>query len=155
MIVCGSTIENGAGPTALTDCDMTCAGNSSEYCGGPDRLNLYNYTSTATTTTTTGAQPPSGPIAVPSFGNWTSLGCYRWAMHMLQVFIDTSNYLFVAIPLPLELCHTALALPEALPSRAALLRVSVLGTHWQAWNTLINAVSTVILVGIRRANPES
>jgi hypothetical protein len=62
---------------------------------------------------------------------------------------------FVAIPLPLGLCHTALALPGALPSRAALLRVTVLGTHWQAWNTPINAVSTVILFGIGRANPES
>ena len=25
---------------------MTCAGNSSEFCGGPNRLNVYNYTGT-------------------------------------------------------------------------------------------------------------
>jgi hypothetical protein len=83
MIVCGSTIENGAGPTALTDCDMTCAGNSSEYCGGPDRLNLYNYTSTLPTTTT----PPAGgggggggglvsDVSTGLPGTWTYAACY-------------------------------------------------------------------------------
>lgn len=43
---CGSEIVNGGGPADATDCDMTCAGNSSEFCGGPNRLNVYNFTGT-------------------------------------------------------------------------------------------------------------
>ncbi|KAN0105464.1 copper radical oxidase [Russula decolorans] len=43
---CGATIANGGAPTAPSDCSMLCSGNSSEFCGGPDRLNVYNYTGT-------------------------------------------------------------------------------------------------------------
>jgi hypothetical protein len=54
---CGSTLASGAGPAALSDCNMLCAGNNSEYCGGPNRLSLYNYTGTdlATSGGSTGA----------------------------------------------------------------------------------------------------
>ncbi|KAI9461541.1 galactose oxidase [Russula earlei] len=41
---CGSTFSNGGAPTPRGDCSMVCSGNSSEFCGGPDRLNVYNYT---------------------------------------------------------------------------------------------------------------
>ncbi|KAF8196991.1 glyoxal oxidase N-terminus-domain-containing protein [Pholiota molesta] len=37
---------NGGAPTAAGDCNMVCQGNSSEFCGGPNRLNVYNYTGT-------------------------------------------------------------------------------------------------------------
>jgi len=43
---CASAISNGGAPAAATDCNMVCQGNSSEFCGGPNRLNLYNYTGT-------------------------------------------------------------------------------------------------------------
>ena len=39
---CGNTIANGGAP-ATSGCSMLCNGNSSEICGGPDRLNVYNY----------------------------------------------------------------------------------------------------------------
>ncbi|KAF8151649.1 hypothetical protein B0H34DRAFT_801346 [Crassisporium funariophilum] len=42
---CASAITSGA-PAPATDCTMVCAGNSSEFCGGPNRLNAYNYTGT-------------------------------------------------------------------------------------------------------------
>ncbi|VDB83101.1 unnamed protein product [Peniophora sp. CBMAI 1063] len=41
---CDTELRNGATSTPLTDCSMTCSGNSSEFCGGPSRLNVYNYT---------------------------------------------------------------------------------------------------------------
>ncbi|KAJ3826706.1 hypothetical protein F5880DRAFT_1628591 [Lentinula raphanica] len=41
---CDSAINNGGAPTPITDCNMVCSGNSSEFCGGPNRLNMYNYT---------------------------------------------------------------------------------------------------------------
>ena len=37
---CGLDFSNGGAPTPLTDCSMVCAGNSSEFCGGPNRLNV-------------------------------------------------------------------------------------------------------------------
>ncbi|KAF9005041.1 copper radical oxidase with WSC domains [Cyathus striatus] len=43
---CDSAINNGGVPAPATDCNMVCAGNTSEFCGGPNRLNLYNYTGT-------------------------------------------------------------------------------------------------------------
>lgn len=55
---CGSSFAAGAGPTPLSDCNMVCAGNSSEFCGGPNRLNVYNYTGSL----------PSGP-SNPGGGN--------------------------------------------------------------------------------------
>ncbi|KAH9927682.1 copper radical oxidase [Fomitopsis serialis] len=52
---CGLEFDNGATPISLGTCDMVCAGNSSEYCGGPNALNVYNYTGTSLPT------PPSNP----------------------------------------------------------------------------------------------
>lgn len=37
---CGLDFAAGSGPTPLADCDMPCTGNSSEFCGGPNRLNV-------------------------------------------------------------------------------------------------------------------
>ena len=52
---------------------MLCTGNSSEYCGAGNLLNMY--TSGATTPNTTA---PSAPEIVPSVGPWVSLGCYTY-----------------------------------------------------------------------------
>ncbi|KAF5021795.1 hypothetical protein F66182_6170 [Fusarium sp. NRRL 66182] len=38
---CGDGFTDGSVPAALTDCGMLCNGNASEYCGGPNRLNVY------------------------------------------------------------------------------------------------------------------
>ncbi|KAF9484627.1 copper radical oxidase [Pholiota conissans] len=43
---CGTAVANGGAPAAAGDCNMVCQGNSSEFCGGPNRLNVYNYTGT-------------------------------------------------------------------------------------------------------------
>lgn len=68
---CGSSIEAGGAPAPASDCNMQCTGNSSEYCGGPNRLNFYNYTGTPPTTSATGVNPVTG---LP--GNWTYNGCW-------------------------------------------------------------------------------
>lgn len=44
---------------------MLCAGSQTEYCGGPNRLNLY-LNSTA----------PALPIVNPPIANFTYQGCY-------------------------------------------------------------------------------
>ena len=73
---------------------MPCIGNSSEFCGGPNRLNLYNYTGTdlpggggAGTPTPTQA-PTQAPAPAPTGTGtvspvtsglptpWTYAACY-------------------------------------------------------------------------------
>ena len=39
---CGLSFSNGGAPTPLSDCNMPCAGNATEFCGGPNRLNVSN-----------------------------------------------------------------------------------------------------------------
>ena len=59
---------------------MTCAGNSSEYCGGPNRLNLYNNTGGAggggTTGGGTGNSGGPSPVTTGLPGTWTYGACY-------------------------------------------------------------------------------
>ncbi|KAJ7202648.1 glyoxal oxidase N-terminus-domain-containing protein [Mycena pura] len=50
---CGTVINANAGPTPTADCNMDCAGNAQELCGGPNRLTMYNYT---------GTDRPTGPV---------------------------------------------------------------------------------------------
>jgi len=45
---CDTAISNGGVPIAATSCNMACQGNSSELCGGPNALNVYNFSGTAT-----------------------------------------------------------------------------------------------------------
>ena len=71
---CGTSIQAGGAPASASDCNMLCSGNSTEYCGGPNRLTLYNYTGTPSTTPpprTDGLSPVTG---LP--GNWTYNGCW-------------------------------------------------------------------------------
>jgi len=91
---CGSSLANGGAPTPAGDCNMVCAGNSSEFCGGPDRLNVYNNTPIA--------NPPPNPPP-PSSGIWTSLGCYsdNVAARTLGVGMAVNG------PLTVELCTKA------------------------------------------------
>ncbi|THG96101.1 hypothetical protein EW026_g5677 [Hermanssonia centrifuga] len=78
---CGLGFSNDGGPANLTDCNMPCSGNSSEFCGGPNRLNVYNFTGTL----------PHGPAPVGGGGGggtpvfpvvsglpkpWKYAGCY-------------------------------------------------------------------------------
>ncbi|KAJ7752824.1 hypothetical protein DFH07DRAFT_921710 [Mycena maculata] len=47
---CGSTLANGLGvSTASAECNMPCAGNSSQICGGNYRMSLFQKTSSVAT----------------------------------------------------------------------------------------------------------
>ena len=96
---CGNTINTGsalvAGSTpAQTLCDMTCSGNASEYCGGPSRLNMYQFNAAAVSTATatasatasvsasgnaTAAATPTGPVTVTNLAGHSYMGCYSEA----------------------------------------------------------------------------
>ncbi|KAF7327564.1 Copper radical oxidase [Mycena kentingensis (nom. inval.)] len=85
---CGMAISNGGISEPLTDCSMVCAGNSSEFCGGPNRLTLYNYTGTDLP-----APPPVGgggggnngggvtAIATGLPEPWAYVGCFVDGAH--------------------------------------------------------------------------
>ena len=64
---CGSSIQAGGAPAPASECNMPCSGDNSQYCGGPNRLNLYQDTD---------ATPSQPPVIVPNVGLWKSLGCY-------------------------------------------------------------------------------
>ena len=85
---CGSSYSNGGGPApdGLAGCNMVCNGNASEYCGGPNRLNVYTL--------------PSVPAPPPG---WTALGCYTDSVGARA--LTTTQYL--AAPMTIEVCTTA------------------------------------------------
>lgn len=66
---CGGALNStgGAGKTAAaSDCNMPCAGDASQTCGGNYRMNLYgftNSTSSATSATPTSTSAYSAPTA--------------------------------------------------------------------------------------------
>ena len=97
----GSALATGGSDPTQNQCDMTCDGNTNEYCGGPNRLNLYQYNasltsassavptvtgtatlaisgtaSTTSTVSSTVAPTPTGPITVQKGVGFSYLGCY-------------------------------------------------------------------------------
>ena len=62
---CDTSVRSTA-QLVTSGCDMLCAGNSSEYCGGSSRIDVY--------TSTAGSAPyiPNGGVPI----GWTDIGCY-------------------------------------------------------------------------------
>lgn len=95
---CGDMIGNRAAKAPETDCRLTCSGNSTQYCGGGNRLTVYgrgkisssssssssggsptstgSSTSTSTSASTSSTGTPGAPTAVPSVAGFVSQGCY-------------------------------------------------------------------------------
>ncbi|KAJ7186426.1 galactose oxidase, partial [Mycena filopes] len=93
---CGPSIQNGGAPEPISDCSMLCAGNSSEFCGGPNRLTLYNYTGTDLPT-----PPPPPPVGGGGGGvtaiatdlpsPWAYVGCFVDGAHGRVLGMETDN----------------------------------------------------------------
>ncbi|KAL2884432.1 hypothetical protein SGCOL_000379 [Colletotrichum sp. CLE4] len=60
---CDSQLRN-TGSSGFDGCNMLCSGNSSEYCGGPNRINVYQAS----------AKPKSVSV-MPS--GWAEKGCLK------------------------------------------------------------------------------
>ena len=78
---CGNSFPADSQPQPSTDpntngCAMTCAGNSTEWCGGPNRLTVYQFNSSLPATNTTATAKPGSPTTLQASGNWTYIGCY-------------------------------------------------------------------------------
>ncbi|CZR61108.1 related to glyoxal oxidase precursor [Phialocephala subalpina] len=63
---CGNGISS-ASSFGQTGCTMTCSGNTAEYCGGSDRLSVFNNTAYVS------------PTAPTNSGNYILQGCYQEA----------------------------------------------------------------------------
>ncbi|KAG7293052.1 hypothetical protein NEMBOFW57_003098 [Staphylotrichum longicolle] len=108
---CGNTIANGGAP-ATSGCDMLCNGNSTEYCGGGNRLNVYNYqgqynpTAVSTSSATaapTGGNPnptPAGPSQPATVGTYKWYGCRTEATGIRALSATT----FASDTMTLEAC---------------------------------------------------
>ncbi|KAL8809186.1 MAG: hypothetical protein Q9200_003633 [Gallowayella weberi] len=87
---CGNTLSPPGAPAA-SGCDKPCKGNTTEFCGGSNRLNVYHtsstssaasvsdappasVTATSSTTSSSAASASSSPTGIPS--GWTYKGCY-------------------------------------------------------------------------------
>ncbi|KAL8936038.1 MAG: hypothetical protein Q9216_005133 [Gyalolechia sp. 2 TL-2023] len=83
---CGNTIGAGAVPVTDGRCSMTCAGDKSKICGGPNGLNFYKSSASttssgtrsqsSTSTSSSAASTSTGPITVQSVPGYGYLGCY-------------------------------------------------------------------------------
>lgn len=90
---CGNTFNGGGGPApdGFSGCNKPCNGNSSEYCGGANRLDMYQAPGTGATPTssstkvsspattsssskTASATATSAATGLPS--GWVYKGCY-------------------------------------------------------------------------------
>lgn len=111
----GSALATGGSDPTQNMCDMTCDGNTGEYCGGPNRLNTYQYNaslasassavptatgsatltisttaSTSATTSSTAVPTPTGPTTVQKGVGFSYLGCYSDSVNS-RALVGLSN----------------------------------------------------------------
>jgi hypothetical protein len=82
---CGDSLGKGSIPASIEDCSMTCNGNSTEFCGGPNRLNVYKLTRLPMSTTTISSAAtsapsvptPTGPAIKQHVRDYSFQGCFE------------------------------------------------------------------------------
>ncbi|ESZ98504.1 hypothetical protein SBOR_1166 [Sclerotinia borealis F-4128] len=109
---CGNQLSNGGtlAPEGISGCAQLCAGNSSEYCGGTNRLDVYDFNNTTivtapSTTITTGATPSSTNLSSiqQTVGVYTYIGCQTEATGARAFASKASD----ANNMTLELCEAS------------------------------------------------
>ena len=89
---------------------MLCNGNSSEYCGAGNRLDLYKLTAGPSQTSTSVGSPsstPTGPVHVQSAGGKKWLGCYTEATGSRALIgASTTNYGTMTVEACASYCST-------------------------------------------------
>ena len=64
---CDNVFEGSADTVDDSECTQSCAGNTAQLCGAPNRLSVYTSGTAAVF-----------PTQAPSVGSWESLGCFRY-----------------------------------------------------------------------------
>ncbi|KAI9836466.1 MAG: hypothetical protein M1819_001498 [Sarea resinae] len=114
---CGNTLSEGSAPEAgdasTSGCSMTCSGNSTEYCGGENRLNIYQANSSTLPTTFTSSSPSStssaapdplptsDPVIVAGNANFTYVACYAEPMNGVRAL---ANLVVANDSMTVEIC---------------------------------------------------
>ena len=77
---CGNSFSTGSVAAPITDCNMLCLGDSSQYCGAGNRLSVYarNGTSIPSGTQTTLSSTTTSSVPVPTGfpEGWEDRGCW-------------------------------------------------------------------------------
>lgn len=89
---CGSSLSTSSKPATDGRCNMPCAGDKTEICGGPNGLTLYAVPSNS-------SAPPSPTIVVPSSSNYIAQGCFNEKPNngraLSNVYYDPTNSLTI------------------------------------------------------------
>ena len=93
---CDSYVSSSATNTSLTDCNMVCNGNSSEFCGAGNRLDMYASSTTAPSVKVKSSTP--APLT-----GWFSLGCYNDSVGTRTL----SNTEYLNVAMTIEACTAA------------------------------------------------
>ncbi|KAL2179114.1 uncharacterized protein P884DRAFT_239711 [Thermothelomyces heterothallicus CBS 202.75] len=74
---CGNALAATSSNTSLADCSMPCSGNPAQYCGGPNRLELYEDPTVPPAPTAQPTQPATVTVTATGAGGstWTWYGC--------------------------------------------------------------------------------
>jgi hypothetical protein len=102
---------------------MTCAGNGTEFCGGPGRLNVYNYTGPAGSLPAQKPTPPAGgggsgggggggvstsPVYTVSSGLPTG-----WAYNSCYVYVSISRHGLLSLTTSSVITRTVASSPTS------------------------------------------
>lgn len=69
---CSNTLREGSSEAPLTDCNMACTGDDTQFCGAGNRLELYSTTAISTSVSPTGTL-----VLQPTVGAYSPMGCWR------------------------------------------------------------------------------
>ncbi|KAK2065617.1 WSC domain-containing protein [Colletotrichum caudatum] len=70
---CGNSLAPSTTSAPLTDCSMQCSGDSTQYCGAGNRIELYSTTATRSTSST--AAPTATLAHINVIGKYSLVGC--------------------------------------------------------------------------------
>ncbi|KAK1989374.1 WSC domain-containing protein [Colletotrichum cereale] len=70
---CGNSLVASTTSAPLGDCSMQCSGDSTQYCGAGNRIELYSTTATRTTSST--AAPTATLAHINVIGKYSLVGC--------------------------------------------------------------------------------
>lgn len=85
---------------------MLCSGNLSEYCGGPNRLGVYDLNNAIATITTTTVSPTATAAAIkPTISPYTYYGCQTEATGVRALSANTTASDSMTLEMCEEFCY--------------------------------------------------
>ena len=108
---------------------MLCAGNQSEFCGGPNRLNAYNYTGTGLSIADSGGMTAvGGPFPVLSGlpTGWAYNACWVYVIFLFSCFVFLMGSMCCLLVITLMGGSSLSSLKARLPTLLSLVSLDAL-----------------------------